>query len=58
MRLFKLQRFVASMAGTGGKRMNFFSILAAVGLLALAGLCGYVLAWLEKKAMEEKEGKR
>ena len=38
--------------------MNFFSILAAVGLLALAGLCGYVLAWLEKKAMEEKEGKR
>lgn len=38
--------------------MNFFSILAAVGLLALAGLCGVFLGWLEKKAMEEKEGKR
>ena len=34
--------------------MNFFSILAAVGMLAVAGCCGYVLAWLEKKADEER----
>lgn len=35
--------------------MNFFSILAAVGLLAFAGLAGYALALLEKKAMEERK---
>ena len=34
--------------------MNIFSIFAAVGLLALAGLAGYALALLEKKAMEEQ----
>lgn len=38
--------------------MNFFSIFAAIGLLALAGLCGYILALLEEKVMEEKNDKR
>lgn len=33
--------------------MNFFSTLAAVGLLSLAGIGGVVLGWLEKKAVEE-----
>ena len=33
--------------------MNFFSIFAAVGMLALAGGCGVILAKLEEKAMEE-----
>lgn len=28
---------------------------AAVGMLALAGGCGYVLAWLEKKSEEERD---
>ena len=28
--------------------MNFFSVLAAIGLLALAGLCGALLGMLEK----------
>lgn len=37
----------------GGFEVNFFAILAAVGLLALAGGCGVALGWLEKKAMEE-----
>ena len=34
--------------------MNFFSILACVGLLALAGLAGIALAKMEEKAMEEE----
>ena len=38
----------------GGFEVNIFSVLAAVGMLALAGGCGYVLAWLEKKAWEER----
>ena len=33
--------------------MNFFSIFAAVGMLALAGGAGVILAKLEEKAMEE-----
>lgn len=38
----------------GGFEVNIFSMFAAVGMLALAGCCGYVLAWLEKKAEEER----
>ena len=33
--------------------MNFFSILAAVGLIAIAGMCGVLLAKLEEMAMKE-----
>jgi hypothetical protein len=38
--------------------MNFFSIVACIGMLSLACLCGVVLGWLEKKVMEEKNDKR
>ena len=36
--------------------MNFFSILAAVGLLALAGGCGVLLGVIEKHLMEGDDG--
>lgn len=35
--------------------MNFWCVLAAIGLLALAGAGGVFLGWLEKKVMEEME---
>lgn len=39
--------------------MNFFSILAAIGMLAVAGFIGFGFAWLEDKAWEEDyESKR
>lgn len=38
--------------------MNFFSILAAVGMLTLAGLIGFGFAWLEDKAWKEWEERR
>ena len=33
--------------------MNIFSILAAVGMIALAGCCGLLLGIIEKHIMEE-----
>jgi hypothetical protein len=33
--------------------MNIFSILAAVGMLALAGCCGVALGIIEKHIMED-----
>lgn len=38
----------------GGFEVGYLGVLAAIGMLALAGGCGYVLAWLEKKAEGEK----
>ena len=35
--------------------MNFFSILAAVGLIALAGCCGVMLGILEKHIRRNDE---
>ena len=33
--------------------MNFFSILACIGLLAIAATCGVLLGILEQKIMED-----
>ena len=38
--------------------MNFFSILAAVGMIAIAGGCGVLLGWIEKKAWENETGRK
>lgn len=38
--------------------MNFFTILAAVGLIALAGCCGVLLGILEKHIMEDDRSSR
>lgn len=35
--------------------MNFACVLAAIGLLALAGAGGVFLGWIEKKAWQERE---
>lgn len=37
----------------GDQYMSAISVLAAVGLLSLAGGCGVLIARLEKKAMED-----
>ena len=37
--------------------MNIFSILAAVGLLALAGCCGVLLGIIEREYMNENKRK-
>ena len=33
--------------------MNFFCVLACVGLIAIAGACGVLLGILEQKIMED-----
>ena len=35
--------------------MNFMCILAAVGMLTIAGACGVLLGILEKKAIQQKQ---
>ena len=35
--------------------MNFFCILAAVGLLAIAGGCGVFIGWMEKHFTEDND---
>jgi len=37
----------------GGFEVNFFSILAAVGLIAIAGAVGVLLGLLEEKLTED-----
>lgn len=35
--------------------MTVAKILVSIGALALSGVCGVILGWIEKKAREEDE---